>query len=145
MKVIGEYESIITYLRRYEYIEGEVNHKQEPLDSLSLEVKGFIYKEMIKDKGMVQSRDGGYIIPKLKVLKEYIEQDLKAKVLIQGKEFSKQDFKEKVRFEEDTLGEVLQKAKELSKKINTPSEAQPQKEMYKYKEPLKKYQISLKE
>ena len=27
-KFIGEYESIITYLRRYEYIEGEVNHNQ---------------------------------------------------------------------------------------------------------------------
>ncbi|MBW0552427.1 hypothetical protein O181_092142 [Austropuccinia psidii MF-1] len=103
---------------------------------------------MIKDKVMVQARDGGYIIPKFKVLKEYIEQDLQAKFLIQGKEFSQQEFnikpKEKVRFEEDTLGEVLQQVKELSKKVNTPSKAQPQREIFKEKEPLKEVLDQLK-
>ncbi|MBW0557882.1 hypothetical protein O181_097597 [Austropuccinia psidii MF-1] len=81
-KFIGEYESIITYFRRYEYIEGEVNHNQEIMASLSLEVQGSIYREIIKGKVMVSARDGGYIIPKFKVLKEYIEQYLQAKFLI---------------------------------------------------------------
>ena len=38
---------------------------------------------------MSQALDGGYIIPRLDILKLYIEQDLEAKVLIQQKEFSK--------------------------------------------------------
>ncbi|MBW0584186.1 hypothetical protein O181_123901 [Austropuccinia psidii MF-1] len=147
-KFIGEYESMIKFLRRYEYIEEEVNHNQEILDSLSLEVQGSIYRAMIKDEVMVQARDGGYIIPKLKALKEYIEQDLKAKVLIQGKQFSKQEFnikpKDKARFEEDTLEEVLQQVKELSKQIHTPSKAQPQRDIFKEKEPLKEVLEKLK-
>ncbi|MBW0543850.1 hypothetical protein O181_083565 [Austropuccinia psidii MF-1] len=95
---------------------------------------------MIKDKVMVQASNGGYIIPKFKFLKEYIEKNLQAKVSIQGKEFSKQELnikpKEIFIYEEDTLGEVLKQVKDLSKKINTPSKAQPQKDIFKEKEAL---------
>ncbi|MBW0560014.1 hypothetical protein O181_099729 [Austropuccinia psidii MF-1] len=85
---IGEYESIINYLKRYQYIQGDINHNQEILASLSSNVQESIYKEMIKDKAMVQALDGGYIIPRLEILRLYIAQDLEAKVLIQQKEFS---------------------------------------------------------
>ncbi|MBW0575236.1 hypothetical protein O181_114951 [Austropuccinia psidii MF-1] len=34
-KFIGEYESIINYLKRYQYIQGDINHNQEILASLS--------------------------------------------------------------------------------------------------------------
>ncbi|MBW0586766.1 hypothetical protein O181_126481 [Austropuccinia psidii MF-1] len=74
-KFIGEYESIVNYLKRYQYIQGDINHNQEILASLSSSVQESIYKEMIKDKAMVQALDGGYIIPRLEILKLYIEQD----------------------------------------------------------------------
>ncbi|MBW0521839.1 hypothetical protein O181_061554 [Austropuccinia psidii MF-1] len=60
-KFIGEYEAIITYLKRYQYIQGDINHNQEILASLSTSVQESIYKEMIKDRAMVQALDGGYI------------------------------------------------------------------------------------
>ncbi|MBW0485923.1 hypothetical protein O181_025638 [Austropuccinia psidii MF-1] len=86
---IGEYESIINYLKRYQYIQGDINQDQEIFASLSSSVQKSIYKEMIKDKEMEQALDGGYIIPRLEILKLYIKQDLEARVLIQQKEFSK--------------------------------------------------------
>ncbi|MBW0522057.1 hypothetical protein O181_061772 [Austropuccinia psidii MF-1] len=81
-KFTGEYESIITYLKRYQYIQGDINHNQEILASLSASVQESIYKELIKDIAMVQVFDGGYIIPRLDILKLYIEQDLEAKLII---------------------------------------------------------------
>ncbi|MBW0469094.1 hypothetical protein O181_008809 [Austropuccinia psidii MF-1] len=44
---------------------------------------------------MLQALDGGYITPRLKILKLYIQQDLEAKVLIQEKEFSQEKSQEK--------------------------------------------------
>ncbi|MBW0467163.1 hypothetical protein O181_006878 [Austropuccinia psidii MF-1] len=83
-----------------------------------------IYKEMIEDKAMVQALDGGYFIPRLEILKLYIEQDLEAKFLIQQKEFSQENLQEKkARFEEESLEEVLKKMKDLTQKIQNP---QPQ-------------------
>ncbi|MBW0478198.1 hypothetical protein O181_017913 [Austropuccinia psidii MF-1] len=81
-KFIWEYEAIITYLKRYQYIQVDINHNQEILASLSTSVQESIYKEMIKDRAIVQALDGGYIIPRLEILKLYIEQYLEAKVLI---------------------------------------------------------------
>ncbi|MBW0576303.1 hypothetical protein O181_116018 [Austropuccinia psidii MF-1] len=79
---------------------------------------------MIKDKAMVQALDGGYIIPRLEILKLYIEQDLEAKVLIQQKEFSQpKSQKKKARFEEESWEEVLKQMKDLTKTIKNP---QPQ-------------------
>ncbi|MBW0572807.1 hypothetical protein O181_112522 [Austropuccinia psidii MF-1] len=71
---------------------------------------------MIKDKALVQAFHGGYIIPRLEILKLYIEQDLEAKVLIQQKEFSQPTSQEKkARFEEESWEEVLKKMKDLTK------------------------------
>ncbi|MBW0491838.1 hypothetical protein O181_031553 [Austropuccinia psidii MF-1] len=86
-KFIGEYESIINYLKRYQYIHGDRNLNQEILACISSSVQESIYKEMIKDKAMVQGLDGVFIIPRLEILKLYIEQYLEAKFLIQQKEF----------------------------------------------------------
>ncbi|MBW0555054.1 hypothetical protein O181_094769 [Austropuccinia psidii MF-1] len=94
-KFIGEYESIINYLKRYQYIQGDINHNQETLASLSSSVQESIYKEMIKDKAMVQALDGGYIIPRFTIVKSYIKKDLEAKVLIKQKEFSQAKSQEK--------------------------------------------------
>ncbi|MBW0560114.1 hypothetical protein O181_099829 [Austropuccinia psidii MF-1] len=38
-KFIGEYEAIITYLKRYQYIQGDTNHNQETFASLSTSVQ----------------------------------------------------------------------------------------------------------
>ncbi|MBW0547335.1 hypothetical protein O181_087050 [Austropuccinia psidii MF-1] len=120
-KFIGEYESIINYLRRYQYIQGDINHNQEILASLSSSVQESIYKEIIKDKAMVQALDGGYIIPRLEILRLYIEQDLEAKVLIQQKEFSQPKSQEKkAMFEEESWEEVLKQMKDLTQKIQNP-------------------------
>ncbi|MBW0536430.1 hypothetical protein O181_076145 [Austropuccinia psidii MF-1] len=120
-RFIGEYESIINYLKRYQYIQGDINHNQEILASFSSSVQESIYKEMIKDKARVQALDGGYIIPKLEILTLYIEQDLEAKVLIQQKEFSQAKSQEKkARFEEESWEEVLKQMKCLTQRIQNP-------------------------
>ncbi|MBW0559991.1 hypothetical protein O181_099706 [Austropuccinia psidii MF-1] len=125
-KFIGEYEAIITSLKRYQYIQGDINHNQEILASLSTSVQESIYKEMIKDRAMVQALDGGYIIPRLDILKLYIEQDLEAKVLIQQKEFSKPKPPEKkARFEDESWDEALKQVKELTQKIKNPPQPEP--------------------
>ncbi|MBW0570044.1 hypothetical protein O181_109759 [Austropuccinia psidii MF-1] len=82
---------------------------------------------MIKYRAMVQALDGGYIIPRLDILKLYIEQDLKAKFLIQQKEFSKPKTPEKkTRFEDESWDEVLKQVKELTQKIKNPQQPEPQ-------------------
>ncbi|MBW0503625.1 hypothetical protein O181_043340 [Austropuccinia psidii MF-1] len=48
-KFIGEYEFIVNHLNRYQYIQGDTNHNQEILASLSSSDQDSIYKEMIKD------------------------------------------------------------------------------------------------
>ncbi|MBW0474279.1 hypothetical protein O181_013994 [Austropuccinia psidii MF-1] len=115
IKFIEGYEAIITYLKRYQYIQGDINHNQEILASLSISVQETISKEMIKDRAMVQGLDGGYIIPRLDILKLYIEHDLEAKVLIQQKELSKPKPPEKkTRFEDESWEKVLKQVKELT-------------------------------
>ncbi|MBW0536668.1 hypothetical protein O181_076383 [Austropuccinia psidii MF-1] len=105
---IGEYESIFDYLKRYQYIQGDISHNQEILEILSSSVQESIYKKMKKVKAMVQALDGGYIIPRLEILKLHIEQDLEAKVLIQQKESSQPRSQEKkASFEEESWEEVL--------------------------------------
>ncbi|MBW0555996.1 hypothetical protein O181_095711 [Austropuccinia psidii MF-1] len=81
---------------------------------------------MIKDGSMVQALDEGYIIPRVDILKSYIEQDLEAKVLIQQKEVSKQKTPEKKRLEDESWEEVLKQVKELTQKIKNLRQAQPQ-------------------
>ncbi|MBW0588976.1 hypothetical protein O181_128691 [Austropuccinia psidii MF-1] len=126
-KFLGEYEAIMTYLKRYQYIQGDINHSQEILASLSTSVQESIPKEMIKDRAMVQALDRGYIIPRLEILKLYIEQNLEAKVLIQQKEFSKPKPPEKkIRFEDESWDEALKQVKELTHKIKNPPQPEPQ-------------------
>ncbi|MBW0533538.1 hypothetical protein O181_073253 [Austropuccinia psidii MF-1] len=117
--------------------QGDVNHNKEILASLSSSVQEAIYKEMIKDKAMVQALDDGYIIPRLEILNLYIEQDLAAKVLIQQKEFSQARSQgNKAGFEEEIWEEVLKQMKDLTQKIKNP---QPQENQSKDtgNEPLK--------
>ncbi|MBW0571616.1 hypothetical protein O181_111331 [Austropuccinia psidii MF-1] len=120
-ELIGEYESINNYLKRYQYIKWNVNEDQEILAIIFLSVKQSIFKEMVKDEAMVQALNGGYIIPRLEILKLYIVQDSEAKVLIQQKEFSQEKSqRRKARFEEEPQEELLNKMKDLTQKIENP-------------------------
>ncbi|MBW0564300.1 hypothetical protein O181_104015, partial [Austropuccinia psidii MF-1] len=124
---IGEYEAIITYLKIFQYIQGDIKHNQEILASLSTSVQESIYKETIKDRAMVQALDGGYIIPRLEILKLYIEQELEAKVVLQQKEFSKPKPREKkTRFEHESWADVLKQVKELTHKLQNSPQPEPQ-------------------
>ncbi|MBW0472251.1 hypothetical protein O181_011966 [Austropuccinia psidii MF-1] len=117
-KLIGEYESIINYHKRYQQIQGDIKHNKGILDSLSSSVQESIYKEIIKYKAMVQALADSYIIPRLEILKLYIEQDLEAKVLIKQKKFSQKKSQEKkARFEEESWEEVLKQMKDLTQKF----------------------------
>ncbi|MBW0524369.1 hypothetical protein O181_064084 [Austropuccinia psidii MF-1] len=75
-RFLGEYEKITNYLYKYGYIRREVEHNEELYASLSLDIRTSIIKEMRTYKVMIQARDGGYIVPEMKVLKSYIEQGL---------------------------------------------------------------------
>ncbi|MBW0471645.1 hypothetical protein O181_011360 [Austropuccinia psidii MF-1] len=56
-------------------------HK-DSFNCLSTDIKVVISKEMIKDSFMVRAEDGGYLIPSMRILKRYIEQELEARVLV---------------------------------------------------------------
>ncbi|MBW0518880.1 hypothetical protein O181_058595 [Austropuccinia psidii MF-1] len=74
-RFIWEYEAIITYIQRYQYIQGDMDHNQEILACLLTSVQELIYKEMIKDRAIPQALDGdqtkdGKKIPKSRAKKE---------------------------------------------------------------------------
>ncbi|MBW0560577.1 hypothetical protein O181_100292 [Austropuccinia psidii MF-1] len=73
-KLMGEYETIVTYLSRYRYIPQDNMFHEDSFDCLSADIKGAISKEMIKDNVMIRAEDAGYLIPPMKILKKYIEQ-----------------------------------------------------------------------
>ncbi|MBW0469055.1 hypothetical protein O181_008770 [Austropuccinia psidii MF-1] len=84
---------------------------------------------MVKDKAMVQAFYGGYIIPRLEILKLYIEQDLEAKVSTQQRDFSQENSQErKARLKEEIWEEVFKQMKDLTQKIQNP---QPQEDQLK--------------
>ncbi|MBW0536766.1 hypothetical protein O181_076481 [Austropuccinia psidii MF-1] len=84
---------------------------------------------MRRDKVMIQARDGGYIVPEMKVLKSYIEQELETVIISMDRaedttshyelnhpHIEKMQAK-KVQFEDDTMENALNKLKELNNKI----------------------------
>ncbi|MBW0503180.1 hypothetical protein O181_042895 [Austropuccinia psidii MF-1] len=74
-KFVGEYQNIVIYLLRYRYIPQDKSYHEYLFDCRSADIKGAISKEMIKDSFMVRAEDGGYLIPPMKILKKYIEQE----------------------------------------------------------------------
>ncbi|MBW0503787.1 hypothetical protein O181_043502 [Austropuccinia psidii MF-1] len=73
---------------------------------------------MVKDEAIVQALDGGYILPRLEILRLSIVQDSEAKVFIQKKEFSQEKSQgRKARFEEEPWEELLRKMKDLTQKL----------------------------
>ncbi|MBW0564059.1 hypothetical protein O181_103774 [Austropuccinia psidii MF-1] len=87
---MGDYEIIATHSLRYRYIPQDSMHHEDLFYCLSAEFKGVLCKEMIKDNVIVSFEDGGYLIPPMKILKRYIEQELEARILVikrYGKKF----------------------------------------------------------
>ncbi|MBW0563408.1 hypothetical protein O181_103123 [Austropuccinia psidii MF-1] len=88
---MGEYETIVTYLLRYRYIPQDNVLHEDLFDCLSADIKGAISKEMIKDNFMVRAEGGGYLIPPMRTLKKYIEQELEARILVTKRFLSSRD------------------------------------------------------
>ncbi|MBW0521328.1 hypothetical protein O181_061043 [Austropuccinia psidii MF-1] len=128
-RFIGEYEKITNYLYKYGYIRREVEHNEELYESLSPEIRTSIIKEMKRDKVMIQARDGGYIVPEMKLLKSYIEQELETGIISRDRAEYTTSHSElnhphidrtqakKVQFEDDTMENVLNQLKDLNNKI----------------------------
>ncbi|MBW0527739.1 hypothetical protein O181_067454 [Austropuccinia psidii MF-1] len=128
-RFIGEYEKITNYLFKYGYIRREIEHNEELYASLSTEIRTSIIKEMRRDKVMIQARDGGYIVPEMKVLKSYIEQELETVIISRDRaEDTTSHYglnqphidntqAKKVQFEDDTMENALKQLKELNNKI----------------------------
>ncbi|MBW0527986.1 hypothetical protein O181_067701 [Austropuccinia psidii MF-1] len=101
---------------------------EDLLDFLSAVIKGAISKEMIKDNVMVRAEDGGYLIPPMKILKKYIEQELVARILVtkvfsskrdKGRNLTKEKEK-KVHFKEEAfpgMNEAFHKMKEITESL----------------------------
>ncbi|MBW0549139.1 hypothetical protein O181_088854 [Austropuccinia psidii MF-1] len=123
-KFIGEYDIISKYLLKYGYIKKENDYHEDVFDSLSPEIRSSVTKEMIKDRTMVQARDGGYILPEMDILKTYIEAESEEAVAIKGKsQLSKSDeikSKKQTRFQDESWEEVIKKMKDITKKIKNP-------------------------
>ncbi|MBW0577642.1 hypothetical protein O181_117357, partial [Austropuccinia psidii MF-1] len=152
---IAEYETIITYLLRYKYIPQDNMYHEDIFDCLSSDVKGAISKEMIKENVMVRAEDGGYLIPPMRVLKKYIEQELEARILVtkrlsspHRKERGDYGVKErKVQFKEESfpgIQEALKKMKELTKSLKEQQEPS-KKEILKEKDDIKQFMDQLSE
>ncbi|MBW0543885.1 hypothetical protein O181_083600 [Austropuccinia psidii MF-1] len=84
-KFIGEYNIISKYRFKYGYIKKENDYNEDVFDSLSPEIRSSATKEMIKDRTMVQARDGRYILPEMDILRNYIEAELDTAVVIKAK------------------------------------------------------------
>ncbi|MBW0575558.1 hypothetical protein O181_115273 [Austropuccinia psidii MF-1] len=84
---------------------------------------------MRRDKVMIQARDGGYIVPEMKVLKSYIEQELETVIISRDRAEDTNSHYElnhphihktkakKVQFEDETMENALNQLKELNNKI----------------------------
>ncbi|MBW0460815.1 hypothetical protein O181_000530 [Austropuccinia psidii MF-1] len=103
-------------------------------DCLSAKIKGAISKEMIKDNFMARAEDGGYLIPPMKVLKKYIEQELEERILVtkrlspprmaDQKELDNKERSVQIKEEEfPGMHEALKKMKELTKTLKGQKEA----------------------
>ncbi|MBW0566115.1 hypothetical protein O181_105830 [Austropuccinia psidii MF-1] len=132
-RFMGEYETIITYLLRYKYIPQDNMFHEDLFDCLSADIKGAIREEMIKENVMVRAEDGGYLIPPMKILKKYIEQELEARVLVTkrlspSRIAEKKELKNKerrVQFKEEVfpgMQEALKKMKELTRTLKEQKE-----------------------
>ncbi|MBW0522899.1 hypothetical protein O181_062614 [Austropuccinia psidii MF-1] len=99
---------------------------EDLFDCLSADIKGAISKEMIKENVMVRAEDGGYLIPPMKILKKYIEQELEARVLVtkrlspsriaEKEELNNKERRVQLKEEEFTgMQEALNKMKELTR------------------------------
>ncbi|MBW0570064.1 hypothetical protein O181_109779 [Austropuccinia psidii MF-1] len=73
---------------------------------------------------MVQARDGGYILPEMDILRNHIEAELEAAVVIKGKsQLSKSDeikSKKKTIFEDESWEEVINQMKDIMNKMKNP-------------------------
>ncbi|MBW0588306.1 hypothetical protein O181_128021 [Austropuccinia psidii MF-1] len=145
-KFMGEYETIATYLSQYRYIPQDNMFHEHSFDCLSADIKGAISKEMIKDNFMVRAEDGGYLIPPTKILKKYIEQEFKARILVTERFSSSRDTgrnvtenKKKVHFKEEAFpgtNEAFNKIEEITQslkeqKMETRKKAQGENEDFK--------------
>ncbi|MBW0571628.1 hypothetical protein O181_111343 [Austropuccinia psidii MF-1] len=79
---------------------------------------------MRRDKVIIQARDGGYIVPEMKVLKSYIDQELETVIISRDRAEDttshyglNQKQEKKVQFEDDTMENGLNQLKELNNKI----------------------------
>ncbi|MBW0566753.1 hypothetical protein O181_106468 [Austropuccinia psidii MF-1] len=107
---------------------------EDLFDSLSADIKGAVSKEMIKENSMVREEDGGYLIPPMRILKKYIEQELEAWILvtkrlspprIADQKYSKNK-ERRAQLKEDLfpgMQEALKKMKELTKTLKEQKEA----------------------
>ncbi|MBW0581033.1 hypothetical protein O181_120748 [Austropuccinia psidii MF-1] len=126
-KFMGEYETIVTYLLRYRYISQYNMFHESLFDCLSADIQGAISKKMIKDNVMVREEDGGYLIPPMKILKKYIEEELEARILVTKRFQSSRDKgrnvtenKKKVHFKEEAfpgMNEAINKMKEINESL----------------------------
>ncbi|MBW0526953.1 hypothetical protein O181_066668 [Austropuccinia psidii MF-1] len=132
-RLIGEYETIITYILRYKYIPQDNMFHEDLLDCLSADIKGAISKEMIKENVMVRAEDGGDLIPPMKILKKYIEQELEARILVTKRlspprisaQKESKNKKKRVQFKEELLSgmkEALKKMKEITQTLKEQKE-----------------------
>ncbi|MBW0460669.1 hypothetical protein O181_000384 [Austropuccinia psidii MF-1] len=123
-KCIGEYDIISKYPLKYWYIKKENDYHEYVFDYLSPEIRSSVTKEMIKDREMVQARDGGYILPEMDILRNYNEAELEVAVVIKGKsQLSKSDeikSRKKTRFEDEIWVEIIKQMRDITKKIKNP-------------------------
>ncbi|MBW0490886.1 hypothetical protein O181_030601 [Austropuccinia psidii MF-1] len=75
-RCVSEYENITNYMGKYEYIIREFENNEELYSSISPEIMTSIIRKRRRDKVRIQERDGGYIVPEIKVLKSCIKEKL---------------------------------------------------------------------
>ncbi|MBW0567152.1 hypothetical protein O181_106867 [Austropuccinia psidii MF-1] len=102
--------------------------QEDFFDFLSADIKGDISKEVIKENVMVRAEDGGYLIPPIKILKKYIEQELEGRILVTkrlsppriSEQKESKNKERRVPFKEEVfpgMQEALKKMKELTKTL----------------------------
>ncbi|MBW0541754.1 hypothetical protein O181_081469 [Austropuccinia psidii MF-1] len=102
-KFIEEYYIISKYLLKYGYIKEENDSHIDVFDCSSPEIRSSATKEMIKDRTMVQARDGGYTLPEMDILRNSIEQrqNWRQKSLLKGNHNYQSQMKSKAKRKPD--------------------------------------------
>ncbi|KAA1072873.1 hypothetical protein PGTUg99_023687 [Puccinia graminis f. sp. tritici] len=133
---IGELEEILAYLTKMDYEDVNATSGEPLWKAISTEMRRDVAKELAHDKKLKKTKEGKALVPKLEVLKDYVEASLsvydldvgitKTKPAIKESE-SKREVQAKTKADNgtDKMKALEEEIKKLRTEVNTNQNARP--------------------